>query len=212
MKTPIHTILVFFFFIKSHAQNVAIELNYPTAWPGLENSLTIVVEGVACKQLYIITDNGRIEPRDNCSFSYIPEKVGESHFFIYNLTNNDTVLIEKRRIIVRRWPDQPAEFAGKISGAISLGEFLAQPGVIARISGFDMSGNHEVKSYEIKVIRKGEVILDLINTGGRFEPTNSNKLEIVQVSDEILFEKIMAMMPGEDTPRKLNDIRIKIQN
>ncbi len=75
-----------------------------------------------------------------------------------------------------------------------------------------MSGNHEVKSYEIKIIRNGEVILVLKNTGGRFEPENSRKLQIVQINDEILFEKIMAIIPGEETPRKLNDINIKIQN
>ena|SRR5687768_8243793 len=213
IKTPLFAILVFFFFTRLQGQIVAIELNYPVAWPGLDNSLTIVVEGVACKHLYVGTDNGSIKLRDtNCRYSYIPKKVGESFLFVYNTAHNDTVLIEKRRIVVRRWPDQPAEFALKTSGTISLGEFFAQPGVNARISGFDMSGNHEIRSYKIKVIRNGEVILELTNTGGRFEPGNSIKLEIVKRSDDILFENIMAMLPGEDTPRKLNDIKIKIQN
>ncbi|MBL0006775.1 MAG: hypothetical protein IPP25_06165 [Saprospiraceae bacterium] len=212
MKTLILTILVFSFSFGLQGQNVAIELNLPIAWPGLDNTLTIVVEGIACKHLYVNTDNGSIKRRDtDCRFNYIPKKVGEGYFFIYNTMHNDTVLIEKRRIVVRRWPDQPAEFAGKISGIISLSEFRAQSGVLARISGFDMAGNHEVTSYEIKVIRNGEVILTLNNTGGRFEPDNSRKLGIVQGSDEILFENIMAKLPGEETPRKLNDIRIKIQ-
>ena len=212
-QKPVYAILVFLSCIRLQGQNVAIELGYPQAWPEITNALTIVVEGVACKHLYVSTDNGRIISGDkSCSYSYIPKKIVESHLFIYNTANHDTVLIEKRRIAIRRWPDQPAEFARLTSGTISRGEFLAERGVYARISGFDMDGHHEVKSYEIKVIRQGEVILALTNTGGEFEPTNGRKLDIVQAGDEILFEKIMAIIPGEDKPRRLNDIRIKIQN
>ena len=179
--------------------------------PGKENPLTIVVEEVSCRHLYIKTDNGKITPGDNdCGFIYIPSKVGASHFYIYNTFNNDTILIEERRIIVRQWPEQSAEFAHKKSGTISRGEFLAQSGVDARISGFDMSGSHKVFSYEIKVVRNGEIALELINTGVSFESKNRERLEFIQSKDEILFEKIMAKMPGEDTPRRLNDIRIRI--
>lgn len=213
MKIFVLAILILSFASRPHSQSIAIELGYPTAWPGLDNSVTIVAEGVPCQHIYVSTDNGIIRPRDtDCTYGYIPKKVGESHFFIYRVADKDTVLIEKRRIIVRRWPDQPAEFARKTSGTVSLGEFLAQPGVVARISGFDMSGNHEVKSYEITVVRNGEIILKLKNTGARFESENSKKLEIMRVNDEIIFDNILAFMPGEESPRKLNDIRIKIQN
>ena len=211
MKKIAFSILLKFFIMQLQSQTVAVELNYPIAWPSLENQLTIVVEGVACSHLYIRTDNGSIThgSRD-CGYRYIPRKVGEGHFFIYNTSNNDTILIEERRIIVRQWPEQPAEFAGKKTGTISRGEFFAQRGVNARISGFDMSGSHEVYSYEIKVIRSGEIVLELSNIGGAFESDNLERLEIIQGNDEILFEKIIAKMPGEDIPRKMNDIKIRI--
>ncbi|MCF8239712.1 MAG: hypothetical protein K9I85_16225 [Saprospiraceae bacterium] len=211
MKNYALTLLISLFIVQLQSQTVAIELNYPVAWPGNENPLTIVVEEVSCRHLYIKTDNGKITPGENdCGFRYFPSKVGASHFYIYNTSNNDTILIEERRIIVRQWPEQPAEFAHKKSGTISRGEFLAQSGVDARISGFDMSGSHKVYSYEIKVVRNSEIVLEPSNTGGPFESKIRERLVIIQSNDEILFEKIMAKMPGEDTPRRLNDIRIRI--
>ena len=99
---PVFAILVFLSCVRLQGQNVAIELNYPQAWPEIENALTIVVEGVACKHLYISTDNGSIISGDKgCSYSYIPKNIVESHLFIYNTANHDTVLIEKRRIATK---------------------------------------------------------------------------------------------------------------
>lgn len=61
LKTKLFIILAFFLFIRLKGPNVAIELNYPIAWPGLENKLTIVAEGLSTSRSASVTRSPQFE-------------------------------------------------------------------------------------------------------------------------------------------------------
>ena len=76
--------------------------------------------------------------------------------------------------------------------------------------GFDMSGYHTVLSFKIKHIRHGQLLFEGFNRGGGFSDENKKKLGQIAVGDS-RFEQIYARIPGEDKPRRLNDIHLEIK-
>jgi hypothetical protein len=213
MKNASLILVIIHFFDQLNSQNIKVDFHNKVPYPGFENNMTVVADGVECNHLYVKTDNGIIIPENNdCRFRYVPKKVGDGYFLIYSIEHNDTVLLEKHRVRVYPWQWQPATFANMMSGEITRGVFFAHGAVISRIAGFDIAGTNEIISYEIKLVRSKEIFMQLKNTGGRLEQDNLLKLEVIKNNDEVFFEKILAKIPGEDIPRELNIIKIKIVN
>jgi len=193
------------------SQSTSVEIGYPHAYPGLENHMKIVVENTSCEQLLVKADRGIVRlGKYPCEFKLISNQVGEEYLTISKIELNDTIQIERRRIIIKKWPKQPAEFGRIQNGTMSRSEFLVNQEVIARISGFDMSGKHKVKSYGINLLRNGKIIFELKNTGGKIEAKNLMKLKNIEHNDIVEFIEILAYIVGEKEPRKLNDIKVTI--
>jgi len=102
MERRNYILLVVLFFqlgiVDLFGQNVAVEnqkLNI--AYPLISNPLNIVVEGIACDKIFVLTDNGKVESYKNCSYSFIPHEVGTASIFIHKIENGDTIQIEERK-------------------------------------------------------------------------------------------------------------------
>lgn len=213
MKNSALILFIFRFFVQLNGQNIKIDFNNHVLYPGIDNTITVVGDGIECDHLYLKTDIGVIIPENSdCRYRIIPKNVGEGNLQVYETKNNDTILLMKRKILVYPWQEQPALFANVMSDEITRGDFFKHAAVISRITGFDIPGTHEIVSYEIKLIRGKEVIMQLKNMGGPLEPDNLVKLEIIKNNDEVFFEKVLAKIPGEDIPRELNIIKIRIVN
>ena len=196
-----------------YSQSVAFEIGYPTVYPGWEHSCHIVVEGVACDDLYVTATHAAIVPsKQSCSYIFTAALIGYSTLSIYQVQENDTLLIETKDIRVKEWPEQLARYGGQTSGTMGRSYFLANIGVICRISGFSATGSHEIVSYGITVVRDKEKLFTCTNYGGRLEPINKKKLKVVQENDTVIFDEIYANMPGELDSRKLNDIKLHIKD
>lgn len=209
----IFVILIFLCQLEIYSQTIAIDLGYPNAFPGLDNHMKIVVENIPCHKIYVESKNGKvIKTNEECHFIYRAKQIGADTLDIYSVNISDTLLIEQRRILVKKWPKQPAEFGRHGSRKMTKSEFMITQEVIARISGFDMSGKHKVKSYQITLIRSDKEIYKLKNIGGKIENRNLKILKDIKNNDIILFSNIHAFMPGEKETTRLNDITIKIKN
>lgn len=194
-----------------HTQSSSIEIGTPYAYPGLDNHMNIIVENIPCENLFISTDHGLIKKGNKpCSYRYQAKTIKEEHLHLHKVSGLDTIFIESRRILIRKWPEQYATFGNQRSGKIMKSIFFLHADVSCKISGFDMSGYHKVDSYKVTVIRYDKVIMEFYNFGGKFEKATKEKLGSIKKYDQVKFTEIYAFIPGEEKSRKLNDVNIII--
>ncbi len=205
--------LVGLIFTNASAQEISIGDRNLKAYPRIENWMSIVVEGVACSSLYVKAKQGKIQKDTTngkkCEFQYFPYEVGTDTFSIFKIIHKDTVFLSQRYIRVVGWPIPDATFANKKEGKISRGTFLASGCVSAHSNSF--CGEHLILSYSIKQIRKGTLLSQFVNQGGRLSEENYKKLETIQSGDLIVIEDVLVNMPGQKVPVQLNTITLEIQ-
>lgn len=217
MERRNYILLVVLFFqlgiVDLFGQNVAVEnqkLNI--AYPLISNPLNIVVEGIACDKIFVLTDNGKVESYKNCSYSFIPHEVGTASIFIHKIENGDTIQIEERKYGVKRWPIPKATFSyQRKSGKIGLGELKAHQGVSVPFTDFDISGRHEFDSFRFRVIRDKDLIGEVINQGARFGKKTKGLILKLQKGDIIIVDEIKVLLPGSKEKVELDELILEIK-
>ncbi len=185
----------------------------PKTYPGKTNYLKVLVENESCESILVTTQKGSIKKSElYCCFEYTNPRVGADTLEIFTIHNLDTTLIEKRIIYNSPWPEQYAKFGTIKSGSISLTLFNTIKEVTVPLYGFDMSGYHNVVSYNIIVIRGKRIIHSGKNIGGKFSKENELLLKKVNVGDIVEITNIKANIVGETSPRTLNNLKLKITN
>ena len=212
-KIPLILLLLLGFQIVS-SQEVAIEnTRGGYTLPSIDNILNIVVEGESCEDVFVKTNNGTIEKIDSgsCKFKFRPKRIGYSFLSVYKTSGSDTTLIKERKFRVKRWPDCRPHF-GRITSMGKMGreQFLAYDKIYVPTLNLNIDTIFPVSSYEIIVIRSGEVAYDLKNTGGKIEQKNRDILADLCKGDVVLFQNIMARFLGEPADRNVGGIRIEI--
>lgn len=211
-RRPIGVVVLLLLSCFLFSQEVIIETNRSGVYPGLENKIKVVLGNTSCIQLYITALKGKVYPTDQpCLFNYSPKRVGVDSLSVYTVNGKDTVLVEKKRIIIKRWPTQYAYYGKQVSGEMSKAMFLAINEIRVPTSGFDICGQHRVKSYSITLIRNKERIFQLKNKGGIIEQKHKQLLQSIERGDIIEFANIRAYIVGEQNARQLNDIQIIIK-
>lgn len=195
MKTLILSIFCFWINI-GLSQNIAIEntraMNIIYSW---KNPITIVVENIPCSNLFIKTNNGKIEG-NNCNYFITPEKIGRAIISVHQINDSDTLLIAEKKFRVKRFPLSKPYVGNKNSGLISLAYLQAQLGILVRIENFDISAKVKVNSYRVSIIRKNEMIEQYEIKGAKFTLEVREHFKRLQASDKILIDKVYVRTPG----------------
>lgn len=210
-KKIISTCIFLLLSIYSFSQKIAVEnKRFNTAYPGISNDISIIVEGVPCNELIITTDNGIIKGAD-CDYQYIPDHFGVAKIYIKRKVKSDTLSLGERVYRVVRFPKQNASVGRHKSGKISAGELKAQQGVIVLAENLDIDMRILVKGFVMKIVRNNAVICTLANEGGRFSEAIQNELAKIKPGDKVYFEDIYAIMPGMKVAEKLNVIDLTVE-
>lgn len=205
-------LLVYLSVIPTVFAQVSFERSNQIFYPLLNNNFTIVVDNIPCDKLYIMAEFGRLIRRnDPCDYTYNYSLIGSDYLHIFELNGSDTILLEKKEIIISSWPNQKARFGNRDSGKVSRGFFLAQAAIFVSFSDLDIRGQHQVVSYDITLVRSNEKVFTLKNVGGRIESENRKKLKIIESKDIIHFTKIYAVLPGEPIAQEMNTVKITIK-
>ena len=193
------------------SQTIAIEnKRQHIAYPGWDNPLSIVVEGIPCDQIAVVTNNGTMKYEGDCHYVFIPHRVGEASIVIFKINGKDSVQLAERRYRIKPWPVPEAVIGGKKSGTMNSGQFKAQDGINVPLSGFDISGKHAVQSFRMQIVKKGEVVASVVNNGARFEEKTRAQIDKIQVNDQVIFDQIKVKMPGQEGAITVNSIVIEI--
>ncbi len=214
MRQKIFLLLLFFQvgMVDTFSQKVAIEnLKQNIAYPYLDNPMNIIVEGIPCSEIFVSTNNGEMQSKENCEYVFFPRKVGIASIFIHKIEKGDTIEIEERKYRVKRWPRSKARIGRINSGKIGLAEFKIQRGIIVPVENFDIDANYKVISYRLQIVRGQDLIGEVFNTGGKFEEKARGLILKAESGDRIIVDEIMILTPGSKMKIELDEIDIVIK-
>ena len=190
------------------SQPVAIQNDrWNTGIVGLDLPLTIVAEGVPCDDLQVNVQSGSLWQTRPCGYVFNGSQMGTYVIQVFN----DTVLLDQTLIRLIRWPDPSVRLGNKYSGAIGLGEFKAQGGLIAWIENLDINAKGQLVDFQVQLIRYQEAYYVQKNIGGRFEESLKKAFEQLEPGDQVHFSKIRVRMPGESGPREMPSLFFTIR-
>ncbi|NJN76930.1 MAG: hypothetical protein HC803_00225 [Saprospiraceae bacterium] len=118
----------------------------------------------------------------------------------------------KQNYRVKRVPDPVIRLRTHDSGTLSLGEFKAQEGLSVFLDNFDFDASCEIVGFTMVFVRKNSDVFDVVNKGESFNENTRKRMNEVQIGDTIYFEKIRCRCPGDEIPRELNTVVIRIQS
>ena len=198
-------------FFSALGQVSAIQNNlFSVSYPGLNNYLTIVSENVKCVDLVVKVDNGIIKKEAPCKFKYKPERVGKANVSIFKIQNKDTIHIEEKQLLIKRWPNPKARIGRFESGEIPKSMLLFHSREIVQIEAFDICGRHTVQKFQFHVIKNNEITKSISNKGGKFNKEIISTINALNWGDKIIIDNIKVKMPGESISREIEKLEFII--
>jgi GldM C-terminal domain/GldM third domain len=185
----------------SFSQNISISVDWPPsnfAYVGADNKLSCTVEGISCKYVILLTNNGTLT-KDRCNY-YIfrPDHMADSKITISKKKRKKSRKIGEFYIRVRTLPDPIAKVEGLYGGSIAKGALRAQSGIGAGPPPYlSIDIRYTVKSYSITIIRNKELFLFKSCEGNLFDDEIYNAFKGLQKDDMVLFSSIMVELPDE---------------
>lgn len=194
--------LIICLFPGSVSGQIAIELGKVNVLvAGVENPVTVVSTEVPDSCIALQSAGAKIKKHGTGRYAMYAITTDTS---IVTLTIIDTCSHEtlgQRAYRVRALPVDILLGGRHRSKAISSGEFRAQNGIVAMISGFDVCGNCAMLGFEAHYFsKKTGNVWQGHNTGARFEGAISEKQVAVMPGDRITFRRFLYQCPGMKQP------------
>ena len=89
-------------------QVVVVNEKQNIVYCGVQNPLTVVVNGFPCKVITLKTTNGKIEKTGCGRFNYTPDHIGTARLEVWTIHSRRQVKKDEWRFDVRRLPDPVA--------------------------------------------------------------------------------------------------------
>ncbi len=195
------TLLIFCLFQNGLFGQIAVEVEKMNVLvAGLENPVTIVVSDVPDSCIELRTNFGRIR------------KVGTGRYVCYVTT--DTIITKlsildtcsnevlgQRTYRVKTLPVEMQLGARHRSKTMGNGEFKAQAGIAAVVTGYDIDARCDMMGFDAYFFSKktGELWKGH-NTGPRFEGAVLEKVQAVMPGDWVIFRQMSYRCPGMKEP------------
>lgn len=182
-------------------QNLTLESSHQNSlYAHGSNYFRFVVKDVPCELILITINNGRIE-QDSCMLNVVPAAVGETSLSFYNISNNDTLLVEHRNFRVVDLPLPQATLYKRNNGVFSKKAWLGCRGFEANYTQSQIVGcgvSATVTSYRVLVLR-GDSLVGTINVEAPdFTDGVKTIFEKMESGDKVYFVDIWATSPLGD--------------
>ncbi len=210
-STHILCFLIFtFFHFNCLAQNtVSIandKMNF--LYIGLDNFLTVAVEGVKDKHIRIECKNLKIEKRSPGKYIAQASFPGVTEIIVFKKNKPlDTITYR-----IKRLPAPKAFVGNKEKGIMSPEKFKVQLGITCYLQNFDIDMNCIIVSFDLIYIPKGKDPISTSNSGGKFTGKALKYVQEAASGDYYYFEKIMARCPGDRQAQNIDSMIFKISN
>ena len=208
MKTPITFLILFLFQNMLLAQQhlVAISDQMNVIYMGIDNPVTIAVEGLPKDHIHVSSDDVKVIQYEDGTYNLLPRKAG----IVIIKVQPRGHAIQEIPYRVKRIPDPVAKLGFKDGGKITLEELKQQKGVDASIWPFEL-GKCTVISFEMTWQSKNKDPRSVVNLGGDFSPEAWQVIDLVESGDVLYFDEIKAKCTGDAGARKINSMIFKIK-
>ena len=157
-----------------------------TVSQGVTNKISIMVEGFACDELIVKTNNGKIEGND-CIFSWTPEKSGDCMVEVFRKVNDGEERIARKEFV--SVPVRPVFKIARGGTNIPLVEVKSQN--YARVESPVEGENLVLKKFDVNVISSnGESVKKFSNTGNKLSDEFVAALQKLAPGDLLVFNNI----------------------
>lgn len=175
---------------------------------GVDNPVSILVRGVPEAEVRIEASGVTIKKDGNMHYAVRASTPGEGSITISG-GKLQPVTFKYR---VKRTPDPEVLLGAAHWGRnISSGEFKAQGGLAAVMSGFDVCGNCEMVSYKVSRLRNGQLLAEAINNRARYEAAAQAIINAAQPGDTYIFDEVKTRCPGDIAARALAGLTFVIK-
>lgn len=198
-------------FLQVKAQ-VAVTMNkVNVVYELVENPLIVAVEGCPCKEIRLTTDFGTINEDDTpCHYKYSSPRPGKATFTISRKEGTGYRKVGSMIYRVKRLPLPEATVGGIANGNMPADRFKVLLGLIAEISGgWDLRA--EVLSFQVEVIRNGQLLLSVQNAGPKFNDKLKAFMSGAQAGDLVSFRSIRCRKNQEGDIWNLEPITISLK-
>lgn len=194
MKYFATSLLLLFISFSSNGQKVAIsEDKMNIAYLGVPNPLTIVAENYPCNELKVTTDNGKIEKIKDCSYSFMPEKVGMS---IISVFNKEKQLVWTANYRIKLIPNPEIKIGNSFGGKVNKYNLLNALGIVAVLRNFDLHGRYIVTHYKVELIQNNQNSFSKEIDGPMFNEEIKDAFKDLKSGDQMLISNIIVKAPG----------------
>lgn len=174
---------------------------------GIDNPITVAVEGVLSEDLTVTCEDGEVENLGNGHYNVQVRKPGKKKITVIAKGVTTQEIIYR----VKRIPDPTANVGFIQGGSISAERIKLESGVQAYLSNWPLEETCEIRGYYFTWTREGENPIEVVNAGEKFNDAVLKLLEQIQSGDVIYFDQIRAKCPGDPAARKINSMVFKIR-
>lgn len=194
------TILAFTFHLEEPACVIGLD-KMNVLYCGVDNPVSILVRGVPEADVRIETsDNLTIQKNNALSYTVRASTPGEGSITVSG--GRLQPLTFKYR--VKRMPD-PVLMLGSTLRSCTTGNgtFKAQGGLSAIIENTDIDARIDMISFQVVHMRKGQLLSEITNKGGRFDQTVLPVINAAEPGDTYIFTDAKVRCPGDQYARTL---------
>jgi hypothetical protein len=202
---------VLFFFEKNQAQFVVSADKMNVFYVGVDNPISLAVNGWDIDDLDICISNGIIEKEDDAGQYNV--RVWKGGITSMEVRHKDTLILEKT-FRVKRMPDPVAQLPfGNVCdrGANLSGTLKRMSGLIAVLESFDFDAKCSISSFNFTYLAKRQDPVAYLNIGGSFCGDVSSSIQKAKPGDTYYFDEVKARCPGDEVSRTINSLVFTIK-
>ncbi len=175
-------------------------------YTGINNFLTVAVEGVKDKHLKIECKSLKIEKRGTGKYMVKASKPGIAEIVVFKKNK----ILDTIQYRIKRFPEPIPMIGKREKGTVSPEEFRVQIGMTSKLFNFDYDINCVIVSYDIIYVPKEKDPIKISNSGAKFTENALKHIQKAAEGDYYYFENVMARCPGDNKMRKINSMIFKI--
>ncbi len=213
-KVLITSFILIFSYPKCIAQIAAMDEKTNIIYIGVDNPLSVVVQGIPIEEIKLESDCVMIVRSKDNKNRFVANAIKP------NMNCNIEVfhkgrLVEKLTFRIKQIPDPmvhlPINGINATGGNIKLSVFQKMTFLAADWEDFHWDARIYVQSFVFNVRKKNGEIISIQNVGYQFNSKVLDCIKNMVVGDEIYFEEVKAKCPGDDLARDLNSLIFYVQ-
>lgn len=177
---------------------------------GVDNPITVLAAdfSISAVKVEISGAGARIRKSSRTGYVVTCEKTGRVRITVTDTRTGKKFPFEYR---VKRIPEPTVRLGKLIDGEIAVAKFVEQPGLAAWLYNFDFDARCTIKQYKVLHYTKKKKMVELLNTGGRFEEATLAEIKKAKPGDMYIFTEVEGDCPRDTAGRTFNSVVFKIK-